>query len=226
MVTDITARKQAERALQLNLEFQRNLLNELDHRVRNNLSSLASLIDLSRGSTDSVDEFAQMIGGRVQAMAKAHALTGQTAGAVMDLRRVLEEMVPPALRNRTTFEGPGVKVADRRVIIPLALLMHELLSRSQRCGALSGSEGRVFVRWESPLDAENPTIDIVWQESPANEPLAPCEDGALPDEIIRGLVRSDLRGTIEPTPGGCRMRLPWQEPAANGTPHQPEPLQT
>src|SRR5688572_4072214 len=44
MVTDITSRRNAEKAASRSLETQRLLLNELDHRVRNNLSSLASLI--------------------------------------------------------------------------------------------------------------------------------------------------------------------------------------
>ncbi len=204
MVTDITARKLAERALERNLEMQRGLLNELDHRVRNNLSSLSSLIDLSRGSSGSVDEFARTIGGRVQAMAKAHALVGQSASGGMDLRRVLEEMVPPRLRARIMFEGPAVRV-DGHQIIPLAMLMHEMLSRS---AALNSGDGRVKVRWEgADAGPSEVTVEMRWIETPP-----PATLGEPQADIVAGLVRSDLRGEIEATADGYRLRLTLQQP--------------
>jgi PAS domain S-box-containing protein len=214
MITDITPRKLAERALERNIEVQRVLVNELDHRVRNNLSSLAALIDLSRGSAANVDDFARSITARVQAMAKAHALAGQAAAAGMDLRRVVEEMVPPHLRARLTFDGPPV-VVDHAAIIPLAMLMHEMLTRSERGGALADPVGRASVRWHRKDDARNGSVDLTWSESSARA-CARELDREVASDIIAGLVRSDLRGSIEPTADGYRMQLSVHQPVING----------
>jgi PAS domain S-box-containing protein len=213
MLTDITARKQAELAIEKNLEVQRGLLNELDHRVRNNLSSLSAIIDLSRGSTASVDEFAQAIGGRVQAMAKAHALGGPAGSAGMDLGRIFQEMVPPLLRARVSIEGPPVH-ADRPAMVPLAMLMHEMLERSERTGALAEPGGRVRVTWVADDDPAA-EVDVCWRESPAPE-RASAPSLRRHGDIVEGLVRSDLRGSITPTNDGFHLRLTVRRQAVHG----------
>src|SRR5436190_16379691 len=60
-IANITQRKRAEQQIRESYEFQRLVLSELDHRVRNNLASLGALIDLTgRGTTD-VKAFAESI---------------------------------------------------------------------------------------------------------------------------------------------------------------------
>ncbi len=191
MLTDITARKQAERALERNLEMQRSLLNELDHRVRNNLSSLSSLIDLSRSATGNVDEFAMMMSGRVQAMAKAHALAARSVSTGLDFGRILAEMIPQVARSRVSIEGPRVPISNGQVV-SLAMLLHELASRSVRQGALSSVNGKAVVSWKlEPEPHPNTTLAVTWDESPVREePL--MHDHA--DSLIAGLVQRDLRG--------------------------------
>lgn len=193
MVTDITARKGAEGALERNLEMQRLLLNELDHRVRNNLSSLSSLIDLSRSATGSVDEFASIMSGRVQAMAKAHALAARVGPEGLDLARLVAEMIPQVARSRVMIEGPRVPIATAQVV-SLAMLLHEIASRSVRSGALSVAAGQAVISWNGArAESASNLVNLVWDESPVTEE-PPGGDHA--DSLIRGLVQRDLRGNL------------------------------
>lgn len=193
MVTDITARKLAERALERNLETQRGLLNELDHRVRNNLSSLSSLIDLTRSATGDVNEFASMMSGRVQAMAKAHALAGRGGNEGLDCGRIIAEMIPYAVRSRVSIEGPRMMV-DASQIVSFAILLHEIASRSMRSGALSIASGRVVISWTAESSAENGTmVALRWWESPVVTDAVADEHA---DALISGLVHRDLRGRV------------------------------
>lgn len=200
MATDITARKLAEGALEKNVEVQRGLLNELDHRVRNNLSSLNSLIDLSRRASGSVDEFATIIGGRVQAMAKAHALASRAGAGGMSLGRVLSEMAPAAARMRMTIDGPVVSVAPGQVV-SLAMLFHELASRSIRSGALAENRGHAAAQWDVDASGNSSaTLHLRWEESPM--PPGPSDHA---DALIRGLVEYDLHGTLETRLDGATL---------------------
>ncbi len=194
MVTDITARKMAERALERNLETQRSLLNELDHRVRNNLSSLSSLIDLSRSATGDVEEFAAIMGGRVQAMAKAHALSARAGPDGVDLGRIIAEMIPDLARSRVSIDGPNTGVPASQ-IVSIAMLLHELASRSARSGATSHANGRAVISWIVDLGGGNGgTIVLRWWESPV---LASQDaEDIHADALINGLAERDLRGSV------------------------------
>ena len=63
-------RKAAEEARQV-ANFNRSLAQEVDHRVRNNLAGLLSLVSAMRGSARDVKSFAAAIEGRLLAMSHA-----------------------------------------------------------------------------------------------------------------------------------------------------------
>jgi len=205
MVTDITSRRNAEKAASRSLETQRLLLNELDHRVRNNLSSLASLIDLSRDASGNVQEFAHLMSGRVQAMAKAHGLVGRVLQGDLDIERLLCEMLPGPHRERISCNGPHVRVPATQTI-SLALVVHELISRSERTGALASPGGRIELRWSAALREDRTlALDLTWQEFNGPQSASRSVDGngrqaangeAASDQLVSGMVRSDLRGEI------------------------------
>jgi PAS domain S-box-containing protein len=73
---DITDRKQAEEALQRALDEREVLLREVHHRVKNNLASIVSLIELQQqGVTDpSALDLLRQLGQRVRATALVHEM--------------------------------------------------------------------------------------------------------------------------------------------------------
>ena len=80
--TDISERKAAEARQEL-------LMREVDHRARNALSVVQSLVRLTRPANQK--DFARAVEGRVAALARAHTLLADNRWRGADLRRVVEE---------------------------------------------------------------------------------------------------------------------------------------
>jgi len=143
---DIEDRKRAESALanseqQLKqaLEARELLMREADHRIKNSLQLVISLLHLQRRRL--VDpEAAEAIGSaiaRVEAVAHSHLALQQSKDfRVVDLGAALRELcgnlgqLNPAVQIRCGFEQSLALDAERA--IPLALIVSELLSNALR----------------------------------------------------------------------------------------------
>jgi len=214
--TDITPRKQAEQQLNELLKKQRATLNELDHRVRNNLASLLTLIDVSAKDTADVATFAGAIRGRVRAMSLVHNMLSQSQWVALRMHKILEMLVPDELREAVALQGPELVVMPRQCT-PLAMALQEFVSNSLKYGALSVPAGRVTVSWEIDRDASarEQSIELRWVERggpPVREPTS-LGSGL---ELVRGLVEGDLRGVLGlsfPVEGATHiLRFPLDHP--------------
>jgi PAS domain S-box-containing protein len=196
MVTDITQLKNTERALKESLKSQRQLLNELDHRVRNNLSSLVSLVDISRGGASDVARFAESIHGRIDAMNRAYGLLSSSGWTGQDLQRLLHALLPSGLAGRIDLAGPRVTFAPH-LSGAVAITVHELLTNAMLHGALSNDEGRIGIMWRMIESADNdaPNVELRWTEAGGPPIVSPVTSGNGM-RLISGLVQSDLRGKV------------------------------
>jgi len=108
LTRDITESKRAE-------ERQRQLVHELDHRVKNVLASVAAVAQRTSEASPSMVEFVRGFDGRVQAMANAHALLSRSrwqGAQLADL--VLKELAPWAGKGNTSVEGAGCAAVPGR----------------------------------------------------------------------------------------------------------------
>jgi two-component sensor histidine kinase len=189
---DISARREAEKALRESTQVHRLMLSELDHRVRNNLASLAALIDISRGKPQSVAEFATSIRGRVQAMSAVHSMLSRARWVAVDLRVIVDTIVPYDAKPRVEMQGPEVLITPRQVTA-LGMMMQELVANSLKHGALKG-DGRIHIRWSVRHESdEERRLDLHWRETGGSEIAAPPTP-AQGTSLIQGFVRTELRG--------------------------------
>jgi two-component sensor histidine kinase len=145
-------RQRAQEALQQLLEERTGLLHELDHRVKNNLQLLLSLVNMEirqSGTADARSALAR-VKERVQALAAAHRelYDGRAANSV-DLahfaRSLCDELVASAdrLDLQPTYDlSPALIPAGR--VAPLALLMNEIVS-SALSNAYAGRRGQLRI---------------------------------------------------------------------------------
>ena len=163
---DISARKAAG-------EMQRQLIEELNHRVRNTLATIQALAGQSLRLSPSPQAFARSFAGRVQALARVHdqLLAGEMAGA--DLAAIVgAELAAEGLEMRVSVEGPAVML-EPRVAVQMALVLHELADNARRHGALTGRAGRVTVGWHIEAGQGEMRLVLHWRErGPA---LAPAD---------------------------------------------------
>lgn len=189
IMRDITARKRAE-------EEQRLLVREVDHRAKNALAVVQSILRLTP-LQDPV-AFRTAVEERIAALARAHSLLARQGWRATDLRTLLEaEFAPHAAIGATvSLEGPPVAVSATAAQ-PIAMLAHELASNAVKHGALSARGGRVAVDWRVRRRADGAgTLRLRWEEAGGPPvPGAPARRG-FGTRVIEATVRGQLGGTM------------------------------
>jgi len=184
------------------------LLDELDHRVKNSLAGLLSMIDMCSDEYKDVQTFAQAIRRRVQGMSDVHNLLAEGHWSAIDLHRLLGIMSPPGAPGKVAIEGTPVKVPPRQATA-LGMIVQELMSNALKHGALGDAQGRLAVSWKviEPQGSER-VLNLKWDESVDRE-LAPEGPAGLGTRLIKGFAKSELRGSVDLSfpPKGARHSL-------------------
>jgi len=195
---DITDRKEAE-------ERQTLLAREVDHRARNALAVIQSIIRLTRAK--SVDDYVAAIEGRIKALARAHTLLSDSRWQGADLATlVAEELAPYRSGDKVGMGGPDVSL-EPSTAQGLALALHELATNAAKHGALSSINGKLGVTWQLRPDA----LVLQWNES-GGPPITPPTSRSFGLRVIRASIEQQLSGeaTFDWDPKGlhCSFSIP------------------
>ncbi|WP_260482164.1 HWE histidine kinase domain-containing protein [Sphingomicrobium flavum] len=174
---------------------QELLIAELNHRVRNILSLIRGLIRQSKPADGtSIEDFVQLIDGRVHALARAHnQITDQVWGPAR-FRQLIDAEVAAFLdkqKDRVECHGDPVLLKPQ-AYSTMALVIHELVTNSAKYGSLSDS-GRVDISWQ--IDNSG-NLNIEWVESGGPPVSTPGRKG-FGTTIISHSVPYDLGGQTE-----------------------------
>ncbi len=145
-------------------EKQELLIAELNHRVRNILNLIHSLVQQSRGTTTDVTEFTDVVGGRIQALARAHDQITRELWQPASVRDLIETEAEAYLfdkAKRIRIEGPDANV-EPKAFTTISLVIHELTTNAAKYGALSDRSGHINVTLEQTGDD---ALRITWKES-------------------------------------------------------------
>lgn len=210
LAADITQRRLDQQKLQESLRVQRLLLSELDHRVKNALSGLITMVDLTRSKAVTIDEFASAVRRRVEAMARVHAMLSQSRWTSLDLREIIEAMRPPEAPGHINLDGPDVRIPVRQAT-PLGMTVQELMSNSLKHGALSAAGGALAIRWGTDAHSDGQArraLWIDWRES-GGPSVDTSPDPGLGTSLIEGFCRFELGGDVELgySPDGVRHTI-------------------
>jgi light-regulated signal transduction histidine kinase (bacteriophytochrome)/CheY-like chemotaxis protein len=176
-------------------ERQELMIAELNHRVRNILSLVRALVAQSKDTSQSTEEFASVLGGRIQALARAHDQITNLNWAPAALKQLIESEAGAYLgarAGRIHIGGPDVAL-DPKALATLALVVHEMMTNSAKYGALADSTGQVEVAWS--LD-KNSSLIIDWKES-GGPPVQPPSRRGFGTTIIERSIPFDLKGDAE-----------------------------
>jgi light-regulated signal transduction histidine kinase (bacteriophytochrome)/CheY-like chemotaxis protein len=176
-------------------ERQELMIAELNHRVRNILSLVRALVTQSKDTATSIEEFSGVLGGRIQALARAHDQITNLNWAPVALKSLVESEAGAYLgarAGRIRMGGPDVAL-DPKAFATLALVVHEMMTNSAKYGALADSTGQVEVVWT--LDQGSDLV-IDWKES-GGPPVQPPTRRGFGTTIIERSVPFDLKGDAE-----------------------------
>lgn len=197
--TDATERRRSE-------ERQQLLARELNHRVKNFLSIVHSIIVRTHRSQPA-EQFLPAVTARLQALAGAadllteEAWSGVPAGDVVE--RLLDSL--PHLSGRVTVDGPHC-VLPSGGSITLSLVLHELATNAMKHGALSTAGGEATLSWT--CSAEHARFE--WVERGGPPVTEPSRRGFGSQLIQRSLADSDGEFELRFDPAGvcCTFQLP------------------
>ncbi|MFI4963959.1 MAG: CheR family methyltransferase [Caulobacterales bacterium] len=207
LFADVTARKRAERRTGL-------LLGELDHRVKNILAIVSSVVSQTL-KTGTPAEFAASVEGRIKAIAKAHSLltAGGEAGVSLDAI-VKTELAPyQGSTGRVTITGDDVTLTPM-VAMPVAMAIQELATNAAKYGALSSAPGRLLVSWAVEGSGEVRTLKLAWTES-GGPPVNPDPNRGFGTSLIERALAYQFNATVDRAfaIGGvtCKIAIPFTE---------------
>jgi PAS domain S-box-containing protein len=197
---DITERKRVE-------EQQRTLLAELDHRVKNALSTVSAVVSHTWQGSKSVADFVAALDGRIRSMATTHELLSSCRWQGVSLTELVRrELEPYATRYNTEINGPGILLKPEAGQA-MATVLHELATNAAKYGALSTKNGRVLIRWGRPRSH----LVFEWQEL-GGPPVVALGKSSYGTSTIRDLIPYEFGGTVDlvlaPEGVQCRLELP------------------
>jgi two-component sensor histidine kinase/PAS domain-containing protein len=178
---DLTDVKRAE-------ELQQLLVNELNHRVKNSLANVQSLVAQTlRGDVD-LPSARTAIDARIISLAEAHDLLTSRSWSGADVSDVVARALAPFESGKCTMAGPSLDLSPKQTLA-LSLALHELATNAAKYGALSSPEGRVELRWQ----ADNGQMQMNWRETGGPQVTPPTRRGFGSRLLEHGLSH-DLDG--------------------------------
>ena len=203
---DITERKQAE-------DHKSLLVAELDHRVKNALACVAAIAEQTRATSNSMDEFLEVLRGRIRSLANTHGLLSLNQWQGVDLAELVRRELASWMGDGNTLvDGPAIDVgAD--LVQTIAIVLHELTTNAAKYGALSNGSGRISVRWHWQPDGRPPDgLVLEWFET-GGPPVVAHSVPGYGTSVIRDLIPYELGGTVDYVLAADGVRCKFEIPA-------------
>ena len=206
IVRDETAARLAEEQRVL-------LLNELNHRIKNTLATVQSIVEQTLRAAQVSPDIRQDLTNRLMALSDAHNLLVDQNWAGADLERIVQAAFEPHQTegDRIVLEGPPVRLSPHQAV-NLSLALHELTTNALKYGALSREGGQVVVNWNLSQDgAGRRRMSLLWREHGGPPVVQPVSSGFGMRLLERTFGRDEggeLRLDFAPDGLCCSLVLP------------------
>lgn len=173
-------------------EQQDLLIAELNHRVRNILNLIRSLVSQTRQEATDIESFSGLIGGRISALATAHDHITKGHWSAASLTELIEDEAIAYLggkEDRLDIEGSDVLIAPEAYTV-MALVIHEMMTNSVKYGALCDSSGRIRIALSRDMQGD---LALEWTERGGPPVRAPQRRG-FGSTIIERSIPYELKG--------------------------------
>jgi len=186
--SDVTERVRAE-------NHQNLLINELNHRVKNTLASIQSIVTQTLRGVQTKEDASKAISARIIALSRAHNVLTNENWDGADLATMVEDALSafqPAGRNAIRISGPTLRIGPHAAL-SIALALHELATNASKYGSLSSAGGTVDVNWAVDVDG---VFRLVWSED-GGPMVAPSDRKGFGSRLILQVLPKELQGTAE-----------------------------
>lgn len=200
LLSDVTQVRKKEREIKIKTA----VIQEIHHRVKNNLQTIASLLRLQgrRSTSPEVKAALQESTNRILSMAVAHEFLSQHDTEEINVNEVtkgiIEKVVPHMVDKdfvlTTKIEGPEVVLPSQNAS-NIAVIINELILNSIEHGFKNRTHG--LIGFKSSLSDRGYTIEIYDDGVGLPENFNIENTKSLGLQIIKTLVQDDIGGTFE-----------------------------
>ena len=191
------------------------LIDELNHRVKNILATVQSIIRQALSTNADRQTLRQVIKLRLSALSRSHDLLTREKWRSASLRQILTESLEPfksvdSHADRFVITGADVRFPPSAALA-LGIVFNELATNALKYGALTKSGGTVHIDWRREAAPQGPQLTLTWREAGGPRVKTPAHRGFGTRMIERGLSH-ELNGTghLDYRPDGlvCTMHIP------------------
>ena len=193
-LTTMRIARERQYALRDHIAHQEELRRELNHRVKNILSTVQAVYRLSERYAAGAEAFHATYVTRLNAIARLHDVLFTGSYGATPLREAFMATLAPYGAGMT--DGPismrgGDTVVSADAAQNLGLVVHELATNAAKYGALSRPAGRVSLEWRRT----DRSLELDWRESGGSSVTEPRTKG-YGTRFIDATIKQ-MRGSVE-----------------------------
>jgi PAS domain S-box-containing protein len=199
----------------------RMLIDELNHRVKNILSTVQSIVWQALRTTSDPKIVRESIEARLFALSRSHDLLTRENWESAGLRDVIRDALEPFVvaggrAGRLTILGENLRFPPKAALA-LGIAFNELATNAVKYGAFSNSAGSILISWAIEEAPTGSRLVLHWQEKGGPPVLPPSQKGFGSQVLERGLAH-ELDGSVrlDYRPDGLVCTLDVPAPVSTG----------
>jgi PAS domain S-box-containing protein len=191
------------------------LIDELNHRVKNTLSTVQSIVWQTLRTPSDPKVIRESIESRLFALSRSHDLLTREKWESAGLLDIVHDALEPfgvsgGRADRIAIMGENIRFPPKSALA-LGIAFNELATNAVKYGALSNAAGSILIEWTMETTPAGQQLLLNWKEKDGPPVAPPAHKGFGSRVIERGLAH-ELEGTIhlDYRPDGlvCAMDIP------------------
>jgi PAS domain S-box-containing protein len=191
------------------------LIDELNHRVKNTLSTVQSIVWQTLRTPSDPKVIRESIESRLFALSRSHDLLTREKWNSAGLLDIVHDALEPfgvsgGRADRIAIMGENIRFPPKSALA-LGIAFNELATNAVKYGALSNAAGSILIDWTMETTPAGQQLLLNWKEKDGPPVAPPAHKGFGSRVIERGLAH-ELEGTIhlDYRPDGlvCTMDIP------------------
>jgi PAS domain S-box-containing protein len=176
------------------------LIDELNHRVKNTLATVQSIVVQAVRNSSDPQVVRESIETRIAAMSRSHDLLGREKWEGTGLRDLVREALAPfsvteGRAERFTIDGKNVRLLPKATLA-LGIAFNELATNAVKYGAFSNEAGTISIKWSLEGKGDDRRLCLHWREKDG-PPVSPPSRKGFGTRVIEQGLAHELDGKIE-----------------------------
>ncbi len=200
----------------------RTLIDELNHRVKNILATVQSIVWQALRTAPNSEVIREAIESRLFALSRSHDLLTMEQWEGVGLVDLLKDALKPfglgdnraeRIVSRIVIKGENIRFPPKSALA-LGIVFNELATNAVKYGAFANDTGSILIEWKLDPGPQGSRVILHWRENAGPLVTPPSRKGFGSRVIEHGLDALGATVTLDYRPTGllCTMNIPAPGP--------------